>query len=693
GGPGAGEVWLEARLLQSLNVCVGDRVDIGTATFTVAGLIDTEPGDVDLIDFSPNLIMALQDVPATGVVKPGSRVTYRYDFAGTETALAAFDDWSKTLDASIRVVGNEEGAPAVESALGRARHYLNLSGLLALLLGAVAIAIAVNRFTQRHFDHAALLRCLGLRQNQVLTVYCLLLAITASIGTLAGIVLGYCSQYAIVAALQPLLPEQIPPPAWRAVVPGCVTGMMVTAGFALPGLLRIRAVTPLRVLRKDLSPLPIGGWLVMLIALATLGLTMSWYTRDPLLVLIVLAGGLILTALLMMCAWLLLQLAQRLGRRASIAVRFGLGHLLRHREASLAQITAFGVILTLISTIYLLHAELLADWQRQLPPNAPNHFLINLAPAERETFTQFLADHKVSAAHMYPMVRGRITAVNGKSLTAVFGDNYEQRHNSLRRELNLTWTTQLPEDNRVVRGEWSMQNKNVISIEEEMADTLELKIGDILTFNIGGFETSAAIESVRAVEWDSFKPNFYVIFPPDMLEELGATYITSFYLPPAQQALLGELLQRFPTVSVLEFDRILVQVRQILEQASLAIELMLLFVIAAGLAVLLATVYATLDEKIYEAGLLRTLGAQSRFIRRCTATEYWVLGLLAGIMAAITAEGIAFGLYHFVFEIAPRWHGGLWLITPLLGIVLVVPAGLWGTRQIAGVTPYRVLQQ
>lgn len=693
GGPPSGQVWVAPRLLHLLNVSIGDRLEIGMASFSVTGVIDIEPGDTDFIDFSPNLIMAMQDVEATGIVQPGSRVSYRYDFAGSETALAAFDEWSKQLDENISVVGGEEGAPAVKSALGRARDYLNLSGLLALLLGAVAVAIASNRFTGRHFDHAALLRCLGLRQAQVLAIYCLLLALAALIGTTAGIALGYMAQYGIVAALRDLLPEQIPAPSAQAAVLGCITGLVTVAGFALPGLLRIRAVTPLRVLRKDLAPLPASGWLVMLASLFTLGAIMSWYTLDPLLVLIVLAGGLGLTAALLGFAWLLLQLAQRIGRRASIAVRFGLGHLLRHRETSLAQTAAFGLILTLMSSLYLVHGELLTDWQRQLPDNTPNHFLINLAPAEMEAFSDFLEQQNIPAARMYPMVRGRITAVNGKTLAEAYGEDYEQLHNSLRRELNLTWTAELPEDNRLVRGGWRMQEPDKISIEEEMAGTLQLEPGDALTFNIGGFETTAVIENVRSVNWDSFKPNFYVIFPPGVLEDLGATYITSFHLPPERKPLLNDLLEQFPTVSVIEFDRVLAQVRQVLEQASLAIQLLLLFVIAAGLAVLLATVYSTLDEKIYEAGLLRTLGANNRFIRRCTATEYWVLGLLAGTMAAISAEAIAYGLYHYVFKIDARLHAWLWIGAPLTGMLLVVPAGLWGTRQVAGVTPYRILQQ
>jgi putative ABC transport system permease protein len=695
GRPKPGTVWVAPRLLYALNIQPGDNVEIGVKSFTVAGIIETEPGSLDLIDFTPNLIMALQDVPATQVIQPGSRIVYRYDFTGGERALKAFDQWSKTaLNESERVLGSKQSAPAVESSLGRARNYLNLSGLLGLLLGGVAIAIAGNRFIRRHFDHAALLRCLGLRQNQVLSIYCLLLGMATAIGAILGIAAGYLTQHIAIRLMAGLLPAQIPPPSVLPAWLGLVTGFVVVAGFALPGLLRIRAVTPMRVLRRDLTPLPIGGWAVMAVSLTTLGLVMGWYTLDPQLVAIVLAGGVAAIALLLVFARLLLSLAQRLGRRASIATRFGLGHLTRHRDASLTQIVAFGVILSLMLIIYLVRGELIADWRQQLPAHAPNHFIVNLPPDETGAFAGFLAQHDIAAGEMYPMVRGRIVAINGRPLAEALGEDYEQRHNSVRRELNLTWSEKLPDANRVVRGEWTLdRSDNQISIEQEMADALRLRLGDTLTFNIGSFKVTAAIGSIRKVDWDSFKPNFYVIFPPGVLETFGATYISSFYLPPGSKRLLNGLLKRFPMVSVIELDRILSQVRAILDQASLAIEFVLGFVLAAGLAVLLATVYATLDEKIYEAGLLRTLGAANRFIRRCTVTEYGILALLAGGMAAITSECIAFALYRFVFHIEAQWHAWLWLAAPPLGMLLVVPAGLWGTRRVLKEAPYRILQQ
>lgn len=695
GHPEPGTIWVAPRLLYALNIQPGDNVEIGVKSFTVAGIIETEPGSVDLIDFTPNLIIALQDVPATQVIQPGSRMTYRYDFTGDERALEAFDQWSETaLNESERVLGSEQGAPAVESSLGRARNYLNLSGLLGLLLGGVAIAIAGNRFIRRHFDHAALLRCLGLRQNQVLSIYCLLLAVATAIGAMLGIAAGYLIQHIAIQFMGGLLPAQIPPPSTLPAWLGLVTGFVVVAGFSLPGLLRIRAVTPMRVLRRDLTPLPVGGWAVMAVSLVTLGLVMWWYTLDLQLVAIVLAGGIAVIAVLLVFARLLLNLAQRLGRRASVAARFGLGHLVRHRDASLTQIVAFGVILSLMLIIYLVRGELIADWQKQLPAQAPNHFIVNLPPDKTGAFAGFLAQHDITAGEMYPMVRGRVVAINGRPLVEVLGEDYEQRHNSVRRELNLTWSAKLPDANRVVRGEWALdRSDNQISVEEEMAGALHLQLGDTLTFNIGSFEVTGIIGSIRKVDWDSFKPNFYVIFPPGVLETFGATYITSFYLPPENKRVLNELLKRFPMVSIVELDRILAQVRSILDQASLAIEFVLGFVLAAGLAVLMATMYATLDEKIYEAGLLRTLGAANRFIRRCTVTEYWMLALLAGGMAAITSECVAFALYRFVFHIDVQWHVWLWLAAPLLGMLLVVPAGLWGTRRVLKEAPYRVLQQ
>jgi putative ABC transport system permease protein len=694
GAPQSGNVWVSPRLLHALKISVNDRLVIGAQAFTVSGIIDIEPGRADFIDFAPSLIMPLSDVPATQVIQPGSRMSYRYDFAGSEDALAKFDQWSKTaLDASERVVGAEENSPTIKSSLGRARSYLNLSGLLGLLLASVAIAIVSDRYTRRHFDHAALLRCIGVKQNRVLYIYCLILFIAAIIGTTLGIALGYVLQQLVVSFLADWLPEQIPPANAQAVGLGLAAGIMVVAGFALPGLLRIRRVTPMRILRKDLTPLPASAWLIMFSAFCALGLVMWRYTLDLKLVLVVLSGSMILTVIFAAFAQLLLHALGKLSLSAPMPVRFGIGHLLRHRQATLTQTISFSVILTLMLTIFLVRDELISDWQKQLPPETPNHFIINLPPAETETFKTFLQSESIPASEMYPMVRGRIIEINDRPVAEIYGDDFEQQHNSLRRELNLTWGTTLQKSNQVLSGIWETNEADGISVEQEMAETLGLKLNDSLTFYIGGLTTRAVVTSIRKVEWDSFEPNFYVIFQPGKLDNFGATYIGSFYLQEGRKIVLNRMLEKFPSVSILEMDQILKQVRNILQQASLAVEFVLFFVIAAGLVVLFSTTYATLDEKRYEAGVLRTLGANNKTIFLCTVSEYWLLALVAGVMAIFSTESIALGLYHFVFNIDPIAHYWLWWAAPLAAIFLIVPAGLFAIRNVINTQPMVVLNK
>ena len=694
GAPASGTVWVSPRLMQALQLKINESIEIGVQTFTVAGVIETEPGSVNLIDFAPNLIMALGDVPVTKVIQPGSRIGYHYSFAGDEAALQRLDEWSKAaLDAGERLIGAEENSPALQSALGRARGYLNLSGLLGMLLGSVAIAIVSNRYIRRHFDHAALLRCIGLKQNSIFYVYGMILLFAALIGATAGVLVGYLLQHLIITFLADWLPDRIPAARANAIGLGYITGILIVAGFSMPGLLRIRRVTPMRVLRKDLTPMPTGAWLIIGSALTSLGLVMWRYTLDIKLVLIVLGGSVVLTAVFGGLAQLLLRILNATSHRAPMPVRFGISHLLRHREATLTQSIAFGLILTLMLTVYLVRNELIGDWQKQLPANTPNNFVINLPPADVQAFEDFLHKHAIAASEAYPMVRGRIIKINGETPAEKYGEHYEQVHNSLRRDLNLSWGTTLQKSNRIIQGTWQTKNPDGISVEQEMAETLGLHPGDTLTFDIGGLTTSGTVTSIRKVEWDSFEPNFYVIFRPGKLDHYGATYISSFYLPPQQNKILNTMLEQFPSISIVETDRILQQVRSILHQASLAVEFVLLFVIAAGLVVLFATTYATLDEKQYEAGVLRALGAGRKTVLVCTASEYWLLAAVAGITAIACTEVIALALYHFVFKIEPVLHGWLWWTAPLMAMLLIVPAGLFAIRNIINTQPMMVLNK
>jgi putative ABC transport system permease protein len=344
-------------------------------------------------------------------------------------------------------------------------------------------------------------------------------------------------------------------------------------------------------------------------------------------------------------------------------------------------------------TIYLVRDEFIADWQNQLPPETPNHFVVNLPPANVGTFEEYLQSHNIKSSELYPMVRGRLVEINNRSLEDLFGENYREQHNSLRRELNLTWTTQFQESNKLLEGKWETSDPDGISVESEMAEALGLKLNDTLTFYIGGLTATGTVTSIRKVEWDSFEPNFYVIFKPGKLETFGATYISSFYLAKENKLLLNEMLDRFPSISILEMDRILQQVRNVLNQATIAIEFVMVFVIAAGLVVLFATTYATLDEKRYETGVLRTLGANNRMIFLCTFSEYWLLALLTGMLAIISTECIALGLYHYVFDLELAIHTQLLWMAPVFAMLLIVPAGLFAIRSVINTHPLQILNR
>ncbi|NVJ61666.1 MAG: FtsX-like permease family protein [Gammaproteobacteria bacterium] len=695
GAPESGNVWVSPRLLNLLNIENSGQIQIGIKQFKVNGLIIKEPGGSSFFNFSPTIIMNLQDVPATEVVQPGSRLNYRLAVSGEESALIDFDEAIKPeLDNSQRLLGATSGAPQLGSALGRAKNYLNLSGVLGLLLGGIAIAIAANRYANRHFDHSALLRCMGLKKNQVLFTFCWVLLMAGFSGSLLGGITGYFINELLVMSLADLLPEQVPPPNFDTFLVNLVAGLTVLLGFALPALIRIRSVQPMRILRKDLDPMSLSGWFTIGTAVFTLGVVLYWYAKNLTLVLAVILGGGLLTLICLMLSAGFLWLAHKATKNSSIAIKFGVEHLRRHRSASLIQITAFGLTLTLIATILLVRNELIEDWQAQLPEKAPNHFMVNIRPEEVEPLTQLFAEKNVTASDVFPMVRGRVVELNGKDPKEYLGEG-SRGHNSLRRELNLTWSDTFPEANSLVEGEWQMEPsaQPVISIEDRMAERLQLKLGDTMTFSVGSDRITATINSIRKIEWDSFQPNFYVIFNRGSLDQLPATYITSFYLSPEEKPLLNNMVQQFPTVSVIELDLILTEVRKVLEKASLAVEIVLVFVVLAGLAVLFATTRATLDEKLYESALLKTLGANKAFVRKTTLVEYWVLGVLSGGLAAVASEGLAYVLYEQVFKMSAQFHWWLWLGAPLIGLLLIVPAGTLGNRQVFSLPPVAILNK
>jgi len=698
GGPAPGEAWVEPRLLAALDLKIGDSIDVGMKTLRMSRVLTYEPDRAgNFYSLTPRVLINLADLEATGVVQPGSRVSYRELWRGEPDALASYRDaLSNNLAANQRLQDSRDGNQQIGGALGKAERYLNMASLVAVLLAGVAVALSASRFATRRFDASALLRCLGLSRRQALSLFCLQLAILGSIAAVCGAALGWLAQLGLFELLQGLMPAQIPPGGVGPALAGIATGLVALAGFALPPLAALGRVPPLRVLRRDLLPVPASSWLVYGAALFALGLIMWRLSLDLLLTFALLGGGLVAALLLGGLLLLGLRSLRRLLADSPLAWRLGLGQLLRHPLAAAGQSLAFGLILLAMALIALLRAELLDTWQNQLPKDAPNYFALNILPDDKNNFAQRLTEFSAEAAPLYPVIPGRLTAINGEPVQQIVSKE-STGDRAVQRDLSLTWAADLPQGNTLSEGQWWQVKPAAdalpgVSVEAELALSLKLKLGDQLTFTIGGLQRQVQVTSLRTVNWDSFQPNFYMIFQPETLQDLPTTYLTSFYLAPGHDQQVVALSRAFPAVTILQVDALLAQLRSILAQVTLAVEYVLLFVLAAGLAVLFAGLQATLDERIRQGALLRALGAGRGLLVKARRIEFGLLGAASGLLAAIGCELITLVLYRYAFDL--HWSPHPWLLLlPVIGALLVGGAGVYGTRRALNASPLAVLRE
>lgn len=698
GGPAPGEAWAESRLLAALNLKIGDSVDVGSKTLRLSRVLTYEPDRAgNFYSLTPRVLMNLADLAATGVVQPGSRVTYRDLWRGEPQALARYNQATKAgLAAHQRLRDSRDGNQQIGGALGKAERYLNMASLVAVLLAGVAVALSASRFAIRRFDASALLRCLGLSRRQALTLFCLQLALLGSVAALSGALLGWLAQLGLFALLQGLLPAVVPPGGIAPALAGIATGLVALAGFALPPLAALGRVPPLRVLRRDLLPVPASSWLVYGAALLALGLIMWRLSLDLLLTFALLGGGLLAALLLGGLLLLGLRSLRRLLAGAPLAWRLGLGQLLKHPLAAAGQSLAFGLILLAMALIALLRTELLDTWQNQLPEDAPNYFVLNILPDDKDTFSQRMNAFSVHAAPLFPVIPGRLTLINGEPVREIVSKE-STGDRAIQRDLSLTWAADLPQGNALSAGQWWQAQPPAdalpgVSVEAQLAESLKLKLGDTLTFSIGGLERQAQVSSLRTVNWDSFQPNFYMIFQPGTLQDLPTTYLTSFYLAPGHDQQVVALSRAFPAATILQVDALLEQLRSILAQVTLAVQYVLLFVLAAGLAVLFAGLQATLDERIRQGALLRALGAGRSLLVKARRIEFGLLGAASGLLAALGTELISLLLYRYAFDL--HWSPHPWLLLlPLVGALLVGGAGVFGTRRALNASPLTVLRE
>ncbi|MDC0663529.1 ABC transporter permease [Marinobacter sp. SS21] len=693
-GPRRGEVWLNPRLMRLLALAVGDSLEVGNLSLTVSGLLLREPdGGFSMASLAPRIMMHADDVAATGVIQEGSRVEYVALFAGDESALEGYHQWLRPQLEPGHEWESVRDGETLSRSLQRAERFLLLGGSLAVVLAAVAVAVASREYALGQRDTVALLKTLGMTGPGIGRLYLRRLLLWGSAGCLGGLLVALPVYWAMAEVLEQVLARPIDSTLeLRGLVPALVTALVSLFAFAYPPVRRLQKVPAMWVLRSEPGEASRRAWSDMLLAGGAIAVLVWLYAQEVSLVMALLAGLTMLLAVLALVAWGLILVLRRVAGGAT-AWRLALVALYRHRRSTLSQISVFAMTIMLASTLLLVRTSLLSDWQNQLPEQAPNHFLINIAPSDVAGVAAFWSERGYPLEALYPMVRGRLTELNDQSVRQAVSKDREVRE--LNRELNLTWMARLPEDNQIVAGRWFDDGARVgVSVEAQLAERLGLRVGDRLGFTVGSEVITEPVTSIRTVQWDSMKPNFYMAFPPDSeLRRLPATWMTSFHLPSERKSALNEFAVRYPTVSVLEVDHIIERIQAIVRQVTQAVEAILALILAAALVVMAAVVSATLRDRQREGALLRTLGGRQQLLVRSTMLEFALLGFIAGVLGVLAAEAAVWALQQRMFEGDVQWHWGVILPIPLVSSMLLAVFGRWQLAPVLNVSPMLLLRR
>lgn len=696
GIPAVGEAWAEPGLLGRLGIDVGDEVQVGSRSLLVSRVLEYQPDQsLGMASLAPALLVNRDDVPAMDVLRPGSRVSFRQLFAGDEAALSAFrGSVQPRLGSEAVIRDGRDAGEQIRSAIERAERFLRLSSLVTVVLAAVATAMAARVYALRRLDMVALVKSLGATQSFLERIFALQLLLIVLGASLIGSLLGLAAQEVLARLSSGFLELRLPAvrllPAWL----GLLTAATVVMGFALPQLWHLRRTPPIRVLRRDLGSASVPAGLAYAVAVAALIGMIQLMARDLRLVALVAGGLLALAVVAGLAAWWLVRLTAGLRGMAGAAWRYGLANISRRGGESVVQVVGFGLGLMALLLLTVVRGDLLAAWQRSIPGDAPNYFLLNIEPQAWPAMQAFIHEELGSSPGYLPFIRGRLTAVNGTGAQQLAEGN-PKGADFLLREQNLSWSAQLPAGNHIRSGAWwpaGHAGPPEVSLDERVAADLGIRLGDVISFSIGGEEFSATVTSTRSVEWESFSPNFFLMLSPGLAAELPQTYISSFHVPAAQRQMLNELVRRFPGVTVFDIDAILAQLRLVMSRASLAVEYVFLFTLLAGVMVLLAAIQLTRDERRAESAILRALGASRRMMLQGVATEFIVLGALGGLLAATGATIIGFLLARQVFDLPYAMSWLLWPVGLLLGAGLVGVVGMLAVWRTVDEPPVNVLR-
>lgn len=693
-GPSAGRVWVDPRILSGLEAKVGDTLEIGDASLLIENIIVEEPDRGSAVfAYGPRVMMSIADIPATNIVQPGSRVRYRYQFDGDAELLAPYFTWlEEQLEPSHRLIGLDDSQPRLSESLARAKRFLLLAGSLGVLLAGLAIALAARRYSQRHFDYVAVMKTLGASSPWILQLYGLSLLSLAMIGIVIGCAAGWVVQTFFFEVIGDLLDFEVPPSGFKPYLAGAVTGLISLFAFAWPPLMGLRLVSPMRVMRRDFDEHQ--GRDLVLMASGVLGtlLLLYWYAEDWVLSLSVLGGVAVVAVLVAIASLILMRLSRAMGIQAGSAWRLALSAIQRRRSHNALQVLVFAITLMLSMILIALRTELIEDWRLQMPEDTPNHFMINIAPYEVDSLESQWDEAGISHNELYPLVRGRVVEINGRPVREVLA---EKEEGDIEREMNLTWSDSPQPGNRVVEGEFRAAGDEVhyVSLEAGIADFYGVGPGDVLGFEIGSLRTEATVSSLREVDWEQMTPNFFMVFTPGALDGMPATYMTSLLVEAERKPAFNRIMREFPTVTVIEIEAIIEQIQSTIDRVSQAIELVLVLVLLSAALVLVASLRAGIDDRLRENAILRVIGAQRRLLLGSLTLEYVLLGIMAGVVAAIGAELSLFAIQKWAIQMAVQWHPWIWFAGPLAGAVLIAAIGLMASVKVVDHPPVTVLRE
>lgn len=695
--PQRGNIWIEPSLLQQLNISVGDTVSLGEKSFVAQHVIRYEPDrGGDLFSVAPRVMMNQADLAATQLLQQGALVNYRLLVSGPQNAIEKFrHQLESDLPPGQQLLTAKNGRPELQTALNSAQRFLALAAIISALLAGVAIATVAYRFSQRHLDTSAMLRCFGASQSTIVRLFSAEMLMLAVITSSIGCLLGYIIQFFISQILDQLLLTSLPAASFKPVIAAYASGIIMLLGFALPPLLVLGNVPPLHVLRRQIVLKSSRHWYLYVSVVVAISALLQWQLNELRLVAIVIAGIFFTTGLLAIIGYLMMAVLSRLQQHINIRWRLGLTNITRRRNSSVIQIVVFGLgimILLLLSTI---RTDLLGDWKNSLPADAPNYFIINIQSDQLTGVKNFFSMQHVETVKLYPMVRARLVAINNIPTRTENYENERARH-LLTREFNLSWADQPQIDNTIVAGAWwqkSDTGKHLLSLEEGLAKTLQIALGDTVSFDINGKNNNFTVTNLRKVNWDSFNINFFTVIPSGVLESSPTSWVTSVYLDTKQASALSSLVKQFPNVTVVDISAIMQRVRSLMDRVILAVEFIFMFTLLAGLAVLYASIQANQDQRRYESAVCRTLGASKTVLLRALVLEFATLGGLAGLLAGCSATTIAYTLAKYIFNFAYQFDIAIVFYGIAAGVIIVGGAGIIGTYSVLQTPPINSLRQ